>query len=195
MHAVLEQDSGYAAPQPDIETGIPPSLFTCDTDPFQAVCVAKILELVQIGRDLSAGECTEVLELIASYADILALFIGEVRAMALGVHHLDIKQGVNFSTKIQYRWVMPSTQTNLDRTLNSLLAASILQPLAAKEVKCCSPVKMVQKLHSNQGLSVTELQHQVNEQCIHSGMTPRFDILPREDPSAIPQVWDNNPKW
>lgn len=195
VRAVLEHKDGYAAPQPDVSTGIPASLFTRDTDPFQPARVAKILELVQTGGDLSPEERAKVVELIGSNTDIFALSVGEVWATPLGVHRLDIKPGVKFSTKVQHRRVTPSAQTNLDKTLNNLLATGILKTIPAKDVKCCSPVKMAQKAHSNQGLSVTELQHRVNEQCIRSGMAPHFDIPPRKSPSAPPEAWNNDPKW
>ncbi|KZP23047.1 hypothetical protein FIBSPDRAFT_689241, partial [Athelia psychrophila] len=121
--------------------------FTRETEPFAPARVAKILDLVQIGDDLSAEQRAGVVDLLTEFADVFALSVSEVHAVAGGEHRLDIKPGVKFSTKVQHRRITPSAQANLDATLDSLLAAGVLRPIDAKDVKCCSPVKMAQKAH------------------------------------------------
>ncbi|KZP28225.1 hypothetical protein FIBSPDRAFT_684936, partial [Athelia psychrophila] len=49
-----------------------------DTNPFAPAHIAKILDLVQIGDDLSVEERAEVVELISRYADVYALSVSEV---------------------------------------------------------------------------------------------------------------------
>ena len=133
--------------------------------------------------------------LVAEFADCFALSVSEIKAVLGTVHRLDIKPGSVFPTKIGNRTFSPPAQAYLNKTLGSLEAAGIIRPIPANKVKCCSPVVLAQKAHSQAGLTITELQHRVNDECIQVGLPPAHDMLPREDRAvkAPPPTFD--PKW
>ena len=118
---------------------------------------------------------------MTEFADCFALSVSEIKAVPGAVHRLDIKPGSVFSTRIGNCTFSPPAQEYLNKTLDSLEAAGIIRPIAAEEVKCCSPVVLVQKVHSQEGLSITELQHRVNNKCIQIGLPPVHDLPPQEE--------------
>ena len=53
---------------------------------------------------------------------------------------------------------------------------------------------LAQKAHQGKGLSLEELQHRVNDECIAHKMEPRFDLPSRKTPTPDNSIPDN-PKW
>ena len=164
--------------EPEILTGFDETIFTCHTAPHKAKRVQKILELVTIGPDLNSDQRERVTTLVAEFVDCFALSVSEIKAVPGSVHRLDIKPGSIFPTKIGNRTFSPPAQAYLNKTLDSLEAAGIIRPIPADEVKCCSPVVLAQKAHSQAGLTITELQHRVNDECIQVGLPPAHDMPP-----------------
>ena len=133
--------------------------------------------------------------LVAEFADCFALSVSKIKAVPSVVHKLDIKLGSVLLTKIGNHTFSLPAQACLNKTLDSLEAAGIIRPIPANEVKCCSPVVLAQKAHSQAGLTITELQHRVNDKCIWVGLPLAHNMLPQEDRvvKAPPPIFD--PKW
>jgi hypothetical protein len=72
---------------------------------FKPEHVQQILDLVTIGTDLTDVECDAVHALVREFADCFTLSVWEVQAVKGGSHHLDIKPGTKFSTKVVNHWV------------------------------------------------------------------------------------------
>ena len=166
--------------QPDITDTLDKSIFTRLTDPFKPERVQKIAELVTIGDDLTELEHKAVQALISEFADCFALSVSEVKAVKNGEHKLDIKPGVKFSTKITNRPLSPPQRAYFNKVLDELLEANIIRPIAAEEVKCCSPVSIAQKAHAHEGLTLNELIHRLEEQCTAAGRPPSENLPPRD---------------
>ena len=82
-------------------TETPPedAIYTCQMEPFLPACVTKILELVQIGEDITNAQCQEVEHLIAEYADCFVLLLSEVNVVPGAVHKLNTPENSMFRTK------------------------------------------------------------------------------------------------
>jgi len=83
-----------------------------------------------------------------------------------------------------------------------LVKADIIEPIRLEDVKCVSPITLAQKVHIKEGLSLNELRHRVNEECIANGSPPVHHVdgstyhipAPAEDPDMTydptqPQKW------
>ena len=163
--------------------------------PHKHEWVQKILELVTIGSDLSSSQQELVQALVTEFADCFALSVIKIKAVPGVVHRLDIKTGSIFPTRIGNHTFSPPAQEYLNKTLDNLKAAGIIKPIAAEEVKCCSPVVLAQKVHSLEGLSITELQHRVNNECIWIGLPPAHDLPPWEEGAVERSMSMHDPKW
>lgn len=155
-------------------------IFTRRTDPFAEERVAEVLRLVQIGDDLSVEERTEVRALVAEFADCFALSVSEVFPVEGAVHKLNIPQGSKFSTKVRQRPLTPPQKKYLHGKIEEMLEAGIIEPCGPEDVRCVSPTTLAQKAHGGEGLSMVELQHKVNDECVKAGLEPRFDLPERE---------------
>jgi transposase InsO family protein len=73
-------------------------------------------------------------------------------------------------------------------------SAGIIEPCSPEEVKCVSATTLAQKAHLGKGLTLVELQHRVNDQCVTHGIEPKFNLPPRT--TATPDdSSDDDPKW
>ncbi|KAJ7809148.1 hypothetical protein B0H14DRAFT_3481717 [Mycena olivaceomarginata] len=66
-------NSAPGTEQPEITVDDDASIFTRHTDPFNPACIAKILEVVEIGEDISIAERGHVEAIIHEHADVYAL--------------------------------------------------------------------------------------------------------------------------
>ena len=76
-----------------------------------------------------------------------------------------------------------------------MLAADVIEQIAPEQVKCVSPTTLAQKTHSGAGLTLQELQHRLNEECISKGFDPYFNIPPRITPTPNDEIGKGEPKW
>lgn len=83
------------------------AIFTHHTDPFLQACVTKILELVQIGKDITEVQHDEVKALVSEFVDCFALLLSEVNLIPGAVHKLNIPENTMFRTKIPQRSFNP----------------------------------------------------------------------------------------
>ena len=170
------------------------NLFTRATEPFKPERVEEVLRSVTIGDDLSAEERGWVQDLIRSFADIFALSVSEVKVVDNATHRLNIPPETTFPMKVNQKPLTPPQRQYLYDSIDTMLAAGVIEACKPEDVKCISPTTLAQKTHQGKGLDLTELQHRVNDECVTSGMEPRFDIPPRTEPTPEDNT-PGDPKW
>lgn len=80
--------------------------------------------------------------------------------------------------------------------IDDMVEAGIISPIDPKDVKCVSPTTLAQKAHQNrQTLSLAELQHKLNDECIAHCLPPHFDLPPRPEVSNEPSTPLAKPLW
>ena len=171
------------------------NVFTRLTHPWKKERVDEILRQVTIGPDLTDEERSRVQEFIVSWADIFALSVNEVKQVDNAVHHLDIKPGATFSTKIGQKPLTPPQKKYLYDSIDTMLEAGIIEQCLPDQVKCVSPTTLAQKVHSGPGLHLEELQHRVNDECISHGYNSLFNLPPRTAPAPDDESNVKEPKW
>ena len=85
----------------------PESLFTRETNPRKPEQVAKIIQQVTIGPDITMDLHQTIHEMLEEYSDCFALLINEVNAIPGAVHKLNIPEGATFHMKIPLRSYNP----------------------------------------------------------------------------------------
>ena len=187
---VGEETAVYDEPgelQPEVEVGGDHSLFTRTTDPRNPRRVAEILKHVKIGPDLSEDERKQVQTLIAEYADCFALSVWEVLPIPGAEHRIHVPPNITFPKKVPHqRQLTEAQRAYLSDAIDELQAADIIEPIRPEDVKCTSPITLAQKVHNTPGLSLNELQHRVNEECIANGHPPTHKVEPRTNESLTP---------
>ena len=156
--------------------------------------VQELLRLVTIREDLTTEECQKVRELISSFANMFALSVSEVKVANDAIHHLDVPADATFSMKIHQKPLTPPQCRYLYTSINTMLEAGIIKACKPEDVKCVSATTLAQKTHQSKGLSLEELQHRVNDECIAHGMEPRFDLPPRTVPTPNDST-PEDPNW
>ena len=174
------------------------NIFTRATDPFKPARVEEIQRLVTIGDDLTADERAQVQLLITEFADVFALSVSEVKQVDGAIHRLNIEPNAKFSTKVHQKPLTPPQRRYLHEKLQAMLDADVIEPCEPGQVKCVSPTTLAQKTHEGAGLTLDELQHRVNDECIRNGLEPQFDLPPRPMPqTSADNAGDkeDEPKW
>jgi len=154
-----------------------------------------VIAAIHIDDDLSPEENAIVGDLIKEYADCFALSMSEVHHVPGAVHKINIPEGKTFNTKVHQCPLTPPQRTYFNGVLDEMLEAGVIVPIAADKVKCVSPTTLAQKAHQGGGLTLDELKHQVNDQCVAAGIPGKFDLPPRlaaEDSYTAPK---GPPKW
>ena len=196
IHQVLE-DLAPGTEQTEILIPTDNSIFTRATEPFKPERVAEILRLVEIGADISHEERQAVKELIKEFADVYALSVNEVKHIPGATHRLEIPEDAKFSTKIRQRPMSPPQTAYFSKALDVMLEAGICAPIAAKDVKCVSPITLAVKAHTSAGMTVDELRQRLNQECHSIGIAPPFigpsdaEPLPDKLPASkgLPEKW------
>ena len=120
---------------------------------------------------------TKAKELIQAYADCFALAISEAKAVPNMVHRLNIPPNMTFSKKIHQRPLTTPQQQFLNKKIDEMLKADIIEQVDPSEVKCVSPTTLAQKAHEGGGMMLDELQYHINMECKAAGIEGHFDIL------------------
>jgi hypothetical protein len=113
------------------------------------------------------------------------------------VHKLDIPEGATFSKKVRQRPLTPPQKKYLHGKIEEMLEAGVIEECSPADVKCVSATTLAQKAHEGEGLSLAELQHQVNDQCVAAGLEPYFpmpekevrEVMEEEAKEEKPQKW------
>ena len=154
-----------------------------------------MIEVIHVGDDLSPKEAMVVRHLIEEYTDCFTLSMNEVHLVPGAVHKIDIPEGKTFNTKVHQHPLTPPQCTYFNAVLDQMLEASVVVPIAVDKVKCVSPMTLAQKAHKGGGLTLNELKHQVNDQCMDTGVAGKFNLPPQpaaEDSYKVPK---GPPKW
>lgn len=140
---------------------------------------------------------------LAKYADCFALSISEVNAVPGAVHKLNIPEGTSFKTKIPQRPMNQVQHEFMNAKVNEMLAAGIMRPIHPRDLRCVAPTVLTNKTHKGGGLSINELKHKVNNQCIAHGLLTVFDLpppptntmaanrIPSPKMESMPGFWQN----
>ncbi|KAJ7174892.1 hypothetical protein C8R46DRAFT_838364, partial [Mycena filopes] len=122
--------------------------FTRATDPFKPARIKRLLELVQIGPDLTMKERNKVLDFVTRFADVFAISVSEVNAVKGALYHPWIPNDAVFNTGVVHQrpWSKPQN-LDVNHQIDVLEAAGILRPIAARDVKCVSPITLAEKEH------------------------------------------------
>ncbi|KAJ3507688.1 hypothetical protein NMY22_g16851 [Coprinellus aureogranulatus] len=169
------------------------NVFTRATDPFQEARVQKILEEVQIGSDLTDKQRDGVRALVKEFADCFALSMGEVNAVPGAVHKLNVPEGSKFSIRPGQKKLTPEQRKFRDAKIDEMLDAGVIRQIHPSEVLCSAPTVLAPKPYDD-GLSLAELQHLVNDECISHGL-PSFTDLPPRPPERAESSESKPPRW
>ena len=169
-------------------------LYTRATQPHKPERVKELLRLITIGDDLTTEQQTDVRNLITSFADIFALSVSEVNVAGDATHHLDIPPDATFSMKVHQKPLTPPQRRHLYSSIDTMLKAGIIEACRPEDVKCISATTLAQKAHEGKGLTLEELQHRVNDECVTHGFEPKFDLPPRTSPTPDDGI-PKEPKW
>ena len=158
-------------------------VLTREHDPYKPERVARILQEVTIGPDVTEDQRTTIHELLKEYADCFALSIKEVNAIPGAVHKLNIPEGATFRTKIPPRSYNPDQRAFVNAKVDEMLEAGIIRPIHPSEVRFVAQTVLAQKAHDGEGLSIEELKYKVNKQCLDQGLPNEFDLPPMPEPN------------
>ncbi|KAK0238769.1 hypothetical protein EDD85DRAFT_749667, partial [Armillaria nabsnona] len=114
---------------------------------FKPERVDEVLRQIKIRPDLMATQCSEVENLLRSYADCFALSVSEVRRVDGAVHRLNIPQDASFSKQVHQQPLTPPQQQYLHEKIDEMQAAGIIQQCNPSNIKCVSPITLAQKAH------------------------------------------------
>jgi hypothetical protein len=195
----VQENSAEQAPgdmQPEIDIGGDRSLFTRTTNPRNPKRVQEVLKQVSIGPDLSPEQHGKVVDLLSEFVDCFALSVSEVIAIPGAEHYIHVPPNTTFPKKIPHqRQLTEAQKAYLSKSIDELLAANIIEPIRPEDVLCASPLTLAQKPHDCPGLSLPELQHKVNNECLAHGFPPAHimdapsPIIPPASDEERPQKW------
>ena len=80
-------------------------------------------------------------------------------------------------------------------SIDTMLKAGIIEQCLPDQVKCVSPTTLAQKVHTSLGLTLEELQHQINDECITHGYKASFNLPPRAQPTPDDKSSKKAQKW
>ena len=163
--------------QPEVELDNDMSFFTRTTDPHNPRRVVEILKNVSIGTDLSNKQQDQVWNLLAEFADCFALSVRDVLLIPGVEHHIHIPSDVTFPKKIPHQRQLTGAQrAYLSNAIDKLVKADIIESICPEDIKCVLPITLAQKVHVMEGLTLNELRHRANEECIDNGFPLVHDI-------------------
>ena len=181
---------------PEVPNKSPDPFLTRETNPHKPERVAKILQEVTIGPDVTLNQRQAIQELITEYADCFALSIKEVNTIPNAVHKLNIPEGTTFRTKIPPRSYNPDQRAFVNAKVDEMLEAGIIRPIHPSKVRFVAQTVLAQKAHDGEGLTIDELKHKVNDQCSANGLPGKFELPPQPEPKPEhPPARDKPVKW
>ncbi|KAJ7180283.1 hypothetical protein C8R43DRAFT_844527, partial [Mycena crocata] len=112
------------------------SIYTRNTEPFKPERVARILDEIEIGPDLTPAEREEVRAFITEFADIFALSVSEVRAVKDAVYAPRIPTDHAFPLRANQRPFTRPQNVDVNKQVDGLVAAGVLRPIEPHDIKC-----------------------------------------------------------
>lgn len=110
-------------------------------------------------------------------------------------HQLKIPADARFQTKIGQQSMTPPQRKYLHEKVDEMLAAGIIAPIHPRDVRNVAPTVLAQKVHKGSGLTMDELKHRVNDECISYGIPGEFDLPPRPKPREPATKTPTSQKW
>lgn len=153
------------------------AIFTHLSDTHNPQCVIWITKCVQFSNNLSPEELERARKLVREYTDIFAGSLKEVLPVPGAVHKLHIPNGTMFNLRVHQRPLTPPQLQFLHGKVEEMLEAGIIEHAPPELVKCCANTVLAKKAHEQEGMTLEELQHAVNEQCVAQDHPPAF-MLP-----------------
>ena len=194
---LLDTTGPGGAEQPEIEVDVDTSVFTRMTDPMKAESVSEILCSIEIGDDLTNEEHQRVKDIIAEFADVFALSVGEVKHIPGASHRLNIPEDTTHNTRIGQCRMTPPQAEYFAKALDIMIDAGVVALIAAKDVMCVSPITMAVKAHTVAGMTLDELKQCLNWECEQALLGKPFICSDGESPSM--PISDDGPakpaKW
>ena len=162
---LLDTTGPGGAEQPEIDVDIDTSVFIRMTDPMKAEHVSEILRSIEIGDDLTTEEQQRVKDIVAEFADMFALSIRGVKHIPGALHRLDVPEDATLNTRIGQHRMTPPQAEYFTKALDIMIDAGVVASIAAKDVKCVSPITMAAKAHTVAGMTLDELKQCLNWEC------------------------------
>ncbi|KAJ7670120.1 hypothetical protein DFH06DRAFT_981262, partial [Mycena polygramma] len=130
----------------EVPTKATPTIYTRLTDPFNPQRVEEVVKLVKIGPDLTDAQRRVVRAFVEEHADIFALSVSEVKVVDGPGYTPTLPDDVAFSTGPvpQRPWTRPQA-IDVNRQVDELVAAGVLQRMDPRAVKCVSPISLAEK--------------------------------------------------
>ncbi|KAF8685482.1 hypothetical protein RHS04_00782 [Rhizoctonia solani] len=153
------------------------------TNPFAAERVAKIQNRVVVGDNLSESQKASIRALVASYADVFALDLSEVRAVKTHSHKLNIPPETKFRTRVGQKPLSQAQRTWLYSTLDEMEAANIIKQVPNTFPVAVSPTNVVPKPGGAEEPSLEYIQMLANRACKEVGIPVRYPS-PTPPPTA-----------
>lgn len=180
---LLDTTGPGGAEQPEIDVDVDTSVFTRMTDPMKAKRVSEILRSIEIGDDLTTEERQRVKDIVAEFADVFALSVSEVKHIPGASHRLDVPEDATLNTRIGQRRMTPPQAEYFAKALDIMIDAGVVASIAAKDVKCVSPITMAAKAHTVAGMTLDELKQCLNWECEQALLGKPFVRSDGESPS------------
>jgi hypothetical protein len=171
-----EQDINAGTEQKILAGNLDKAVFTWSSNPFKVECVNAVLSELTIGDDLTQEQHVSIDNLLCEFADCFALSMSIVVAGA--THKLNIPEGTTFKKKVNKHPLSGPQKEYFNGVLDKMLEAGIIAPINHSKVKCCGATTLAKKAHEGTGLHIEELQHQVNNECVTTGIPTAFKDLP-----------------
>lgn len=137
----------------------------------------------------------QVKQLLAEFADCFALSMSEVLPVEGAEHTLNIPEGSKFRTKVNQRPLSVPQREYFYGVLDKMLEADVIGSIPYHEVKCCGATTLAKKAHDGGGLTIEELQHRVNDECVAKGFPTAFENLPPRETEEQVEVAEHEAKW
>lgn len=156
-------------------------IFTRQTNPFNIKRIEYIQKAVKIGNELTTDEKRRVGEFIAEYADVFACSIKEVLLVPGASIDLNIPKEKTFTTSPRQRPLSPPQKAFMHTWVQQMLDAGMVEPANIKEIKHVAPTVLTQKTHEDKaGMTLKDLQQELNEQCRQAGIEVPFPNMERK---------------
>jgi hypothetical protein len=89
----------------------------------------------------------------------------------------------------------PPQRRYLHKKILEMLEVGIIERANPSKIKCMSQTTLGQKQHEGAGLTLEELQRQVNEECEAAGLGPHFKVGPPEETANAVEPQTQAQKW
>jgi hypothetical protein len=76
-----------------------------------------------------------------------------------------------------------------------MLEADIIRQIHPQDVRFVAQTVLAQKAHEGEGLTIDELKHHINNQCLRYGLPGEFDMPPRPEQRELPDMQNKPKKW